>query len=81
MSVAARPPCRDGLFADIARYRRYLIWKPERAMVSPIKPGANLVELNGAGIETASFCAIHLEKRGLTKDVQLASTANDRITR
>nr|WP_155526038.1 hypothetical protein [Bradyrhizobium symbiodeficiens] len=50
-------------------------------MVSPIKPGANLVELNGAGIETASFCAIHLEKRGLTKDVQLASTANDRITR
>jgi hypothetical protein len=51
--VAAPPYRRDGLFAVIARYRRYLIWKQGRAMVSLIKPGANLIAVDGPGIETA----------------------------
>src|SRR3954467_973447 len=37
--VAAPAHRRDGLFAVIVRYRRYLIWKQGRAMVSPIKLG------------------------------------------
>jgi hypothetical protein len=55
--VAAPPHRREGLFAVIARYRRYLIWKQGRAMVSLIKPGASLIAVDGPGIETAPHSA------------------------
>jgi hypothetical protein len=80
--VAAPPHRRDGLFAVIARYRRYLIWKQGRAMVSPIKPGRKPdCGRWSRDRDRASLGVIQLEKHGLTKDVQLMSTATDRITR
>ncbi|EJN12930.1 hypothetical protein PMI42_03745 [Bradyrhizobium sp. YR681] len=46
-------------------------------MVSPIKPGANLIEVNPRDRDRV----IQLEKRGPTKDVRRMSIATDRVTR